>query len=163
MALHLLELLRAGLRQQELAPSVRPFPTLRQSAMPQTIRAAYICGDKRLGSHRARATGSPCMWRGQEVALERRGEDELLRSLTLTWSSFHLEFGRDEGRVVEVFHGPDWYVGEGYSGPGTFDYPEEWERYLGHYRTYNFGLTNFRIVLRKGALLLMYPRAATKS
>ena len=154
MALHLLELLRAGLKQEE-APTPRTIPDLASVSNAADYTGTYVCGEKRLvlTTQGDRLT---LMGRGQEVALERRGEDDFYAphpDLEL----FHLEFGRDEGRVVEVFHGPDWYVGEGYLGPGTFDYPEEWERYSGHYRTYNFGLTNFRIVLRKGALLLMYP------
>ena len=58
---------------------------------------------------------------------------------------------------MEAFHGPGWYVREDYSGPRRFDYPAEWDSFCGHYRTYNFGLTNFRVVVRKGTLLLMYP------
>ena len=38
-----------------------------------------------------------------------------------------------------------------------FDVPPEWQSYTGHYRTYNFGLTNFRVVIRKGGLLIVYP------
>ena len=154
MALHSLRILRAGLGRRELPP---PPP----AADPATVSNAadyvgsYFCGDGRMV---ITATGDRLTlhWRGRDAVLERRGEDSFYVSHP-ELELFLLEFGRDEGRVVELFHGPDWYVGEGYSGPGTFDYPEEWERYLGHYRTYNFGLTNFRIVLRKGALLLMYP------
>ena len=154
MALHLLELLRTGLRQQEMPPPWT-VPDLASVSNAADYTGAYICGEKRLVLT-AQGDRLTLVWRGQEVALERRGEDDFYAphpDLEL----FHLEFGRDEGRVVEVFHGPDWYIAEEYSGPDTFDYPEEWELYLGHYRTYNFGLTNFRIVLRKGALLLMYP------
>ena len=154
MALHLLELLRAGLRQQGMPPP-RTIPDLASVSNAADYAGTYICGGDRLVLT-VQGDRLTLMWRGQEVALERRREDDFYAphpDLDL----FHLEFGRDGDRVVEVFHGPDWYVGEGYSGPGTFDYPEEWECYPGHYRTYNFGLTNFRIVLRKGALLLMYP------
>jgi len=154
MALHLLELLRAGLRQQEMPPRWT-IPDLASVSNAADYAGTYICGEDHLVLT-AQGDRLTLMWRGQEVALERRGEDDFYAphpDLEL----FHLEFGRDGDRVVEVFHGPDWYVGEGYAGPGAFDYPEEWERYQGHYRTYNFGLTNFRIVLRRGALLLMYP------
>ena len=95
-------------------------------------------------------------WRGRDALLEARGGDSFYvhhPELEL----FLLEFGRDGDSVVELFHGPDRFVGEGYSGPDTYDYPKEWESYLGHYRAYNFGLTNFRVLLRKASLLLMYP------
>ena len=58
---------------------------------------------------------------------------------------------------MEVFHGADRYVSEGLPESDDPGCPAEWEGYLGHYRTYNFGLTNFRIVARKGKLLLIYP------
>ena len=64
---------------------------------------------------------------------------------------------------MEAFHGAAWYTGDGYVGPKGFDYPEEWERYTGHYRTQNPGLTNFRIVLCKGALLLVFPTGGKES
>mgnify|MGYP000132607371 CR=1 FL=1 len=68
----------------------------------------------------------------------------------------------EEGRVVEAFHGSDWYVGDGYSGPRRFDYPKVWEAYPGHYRTRNPELSNFRVVLRKGTLALIIPWGKTE-
>jgi hypothetical protein len=68
-----------------------------------------------------------------------------------------LQFGRQEGEMVEVFHGARWYTNERYTGPTTFDYPPEWDAYPGHYRSHNPWHTNFRIVLRKGKLVLIEP------
>ena len=154
MALHSLGILRAGLRQQEL-PSP-PYATDPASVSNAADYAgSYVCGDDRMVIT-AQGERLRLHWRGQDAVLEGRGEDSFYVSHP-ELELFLLEFGRDEGRVVELFHGPDWYVGEGYSRPRSFDYPEGWESYQGHYRTYNFGLTNFRVVLRKGALLLIYP------
>ena len=154
MAMHLLSLLRAGLRQQEM-------PTAPPETNPASVsNAADYAGSYGSGEDRMviTAMGDRLMlhWRGQDAVLEKRGEDSFYVSHP-ELELFLLEFGRDGNRIVEVFHGPDWYVEEGYSGPLSFDYPKEWESYQGHYRTYNFGLTNFRIALRKGALLLIYP------
>lgn len=154
MALRLLQLLRAGLRQQEMPPT-RTIRDLASVSNAADYAGTYSCGEDRLvfTAHEDRLTLD---WNGQNVVLETRGGD-VFYAPHPDLDLFHLEFGRDSGRVVEVCHGPRWYVGEGYSGPVSFDYPEEWERYLGHYRTYNFGLTNFRVALRKGNLLLSYP------
>ena len=154
MVMHLLSLLRAGLRQQEM-------PTAPPETNPASVsNAADYAGSYGSGEDRMviTAMGDRLMlhWRGQDAVLEKRGEDSFYVSHP-ELELFLLEFGRDGNRIVEVFHGPDWYVEEGYSGPLSFDYPKEWESYQGHYRTYNFGLTNFRIALRKGALLLIYP------
>jgi hypothetical protein len=70
---------------------------------------------------------------------------------------FLLRFGRENGKLVEVFHGPDWYTNERYTGPTSFNYPEEWDAYPGHYRSHNPWFSNFRIIPRKGALTLVEP------
>ncbi len=79
------------------------------------------------------------------------------------WDRFWLRFGRDsKGRVTEAFHGDAWFVGERDAGPHPppSDPPEEWASYVGHYRTYNPWMPSFRIVLRKGRLLLTAPSEA---
>jgi D-alanyl-D-alanine carboxypeptidase len=69
-----------------------------------------------------------------------------------------LRFARAGDTVVEAFHGPDWYTNERYAGPAAPAYPAAWPAYVGHYRAHNPWLSNFRVVLRKGALaLLSYP------
>jgi D-alanyl-D-alanine carboxypeptidase len=99
--------------------------------------------------------GRVIMQHGEEtVALERRGPDCFYvphRDFAL----FLLRFGREEGQVVEAVHGPDWYTGDNYAGPTNFDCPGEWEAYTGQYRSYNPWYPNFRVVLRKGALVLI--------
>ena len=154
MAMHILRLLRAGLRQQEMPP---PPPV----ADPELIsNAADYAGSFSADGGRlvfaAQGERLTLQWRGLDVVLQRRGDDSFYVPHP-DMEPFLLEFGRDGDRVVEVFHGPDWYVSDGYTSPESFDYPAEWESFPGHYRTYNFGLTNFRVVLRKGSLLLVYP------
>jgi CubicO group peptidase (beta-lactamase class C family) len=73
------------------------------------------------------------------------------------FSRFLLRFGREDGQVVEAFHGPAWYVHERYAGLSTGQYPTRWVAYTGHYRSHNPWFSNFRIVLRKGTLVLSTP------
>ena len=155
MTLHILSLLRAGLRQQEMPP-------LRNAPDPEAMEnAADYVGSYRSGDEVLEVVANEdrlsLRWKGQDVVLQPRGQDSFYVPLA-ELEHYLLEFGRDEGRVVEAFHGSHWYSGEEYSGPDSFDYPPEWDSFVGHYRTYNFGLTNFRIVVRKGSLLLMYPQ-----
>jgi CubicO group peptidase (beta-lactamase class C family) len=98
---------------------------------------------------------------GQCVALERRNHHNFYVGLP-GFELFLLEFQRDNGKVVEAFHGSDWYIGEGYSGPQQFDFPPAWESYLGHYRARNPEVSNFRVVKRKGALVVVYPWGAVE-
>ena len=71
---------------------------------------------------------------------------------------FPLRFGRDAtGSVVELAYGGDWYATDHYEGARTFETPPEWAAYAGHYRSWNPWISNFRIVVRKGELLLVSP------
>src|SRR5947208_14281432 len=46
-----------------------------------------------------------------------------------------LRFGRDaERRVVEAFHGDEWFRGERFSGPEPAAHAPEWEAFTGVYR-----------------------------
>lgn len=99
----------------------------------------------------------------QRVELEKRGEDAFYAALP-EFDRFLLCFGRepangeDKRAVVEAWYGVDWYINSRYSGPLTFDIPKEWRAYPGHYRAHiPWETNNFRILLRKGALWLVYP------
>ena len=71
---------------------------------------------------------------------------------------FLVQFGRDgTGSVTELAHGGDWYAVDAYEGTRTFETPPEWQAYPGHYRSWNPWLSNFRVVIRKGGLLLVWP------
>jgi D-alanyl-D-alanine carboxypeptidase len=61
-----------------------------------------------------------------------------------------------DGKVAELTHGSNWYRGEAYDGPTSFEMPEEWSAFPGHYRSYNPWKSNFRIGLRKGQLWLFW-------
>jgi len=95
------------------------------------------------------------------VALEKRGRDCLYVNHP-DFDRYLLRFGRtdnggEDAPVVEAFHGPDWYVNDRYTGPSDFEYPQEWDGYTGHYRSFNPWETNFRVIVRKGKLLLVWP------
>lgn len=94
---------------------------------------------------------------GARVALEPRGDDAFLVDHP-NFALFPLRFGRDDdGAVVEAMHGADWYPGERYAGAIAFAAPAAWAAYPGHYRTHTPWTPNFRVVLRKGALRVVWP------
>lgn len=98
----------------------------------------------------------------ERVVLEQRGEDRFYANHPAP-DRFLFQFGRAEGTgavpgpVVELLHGPDWYAHERYDGTRTFAYPPEWDAYAGHYRAHNPWLSNFRVVVRRGALWFVWP------
>lgn len=90
---------------------------------------------------------------GERITLERLGPDVFLVSDD-SFALFPLIFGREGGAVVEVSHGADWYPGERYKGPRTFETPAEWKAYAGHYRNEDPWQGSVRVVLGKGRLWL---------
>ncbi len=62
--------------------------------------------------------------------------------------------GTDKGAVLEASWGEDWVVAAGHKGPAEFNIPEDWRRYVGHYRNEDPWIGSNRIVLRKGKLWL---------
>jgi hypothetical protein len=59
--------------------------------------------------------------------------------------------------VVELVHGATVYRKSGHDAPSTADFPEAWNAFAGHYRSHNPWMSNFRIVIRNGQLLMITP------
>jgi hypothetical protein len=58
---------------------------------------------------------------------------------------------------VAAVHGGDVYRREGVAAVAAPAPPEEWSAYVGHYRAYNPWYSNFRVVLRTGELIVIFP------
>ena len=141
----------------------RPLPPLPEMAPPTQIgNAAEYAGDFTgvLGdSVRFEADGNTLLAVLPEgrIALERLGRDQFYAN-TERFALFPIGFGRDSsGSVVEVSYGGEWFAGERHRGPRSFEYPREWVAYLGHYRSSIPWYNNFRVIVRKGVLLLVAP------
>ncbi len=150
-----------ALKQMRAAYRDGPLPPLPDAPEPTGIElAAEYAGTYRSQSATftlAAQDGQLVMQAGDaQLVLERRRVD-CFYVPHADWSLFLLHFGREEGQVVEAFHGPDWYAGEGYAGPRTFDSPPAWSAYPGHYRSHNPWYGNFRVVVRKGKLWFIHP------
>jgi len=73
---------------------------------------------------------------------------------------FPFRFERDfEGTVTAVAHGPAQWLKKPNSGEAATA-PEVWRAYAGHYRSYNPWESNFRVVIRDGSLILIWPQGA---
>ena len=94
---------------------------------------------------------------GQKIALEGAGD-----TFTVPhpgFDRFSLVFARADAKdskspILEAGWGSDWFYHSRYSGPKQFDYPKEWESYVGHYRNENPWVGSTRVVIRKGKLML---------
>lgn len=90
---------------------------------------------------------------GGRIVLERLAGDRFIAKHP-QFNQFVLGFVREKEKVVEVVHGPDWYVNDRYNGPRTFEIPKQWEGLVGHYHNDSPWYGDTRVVLRKGKLHL---------
>lgn len=150
-----LKTLRAAYHRQDLPPLPTP-------ESPESVKNAadyagsYLSPEGRRLTLLAEGDRLMLLRADLRIPLERRAEDTFYVGHP-DFDLYLLRFGRSKGAVVEASHGSDWYAHERYSGPRRFDYPRGWEAYTGHYRTTHPWFSNFRIVLRKGKLLLVTP------
>ena len=170
-----LEYLRATILSQPL-PELSPPPDLTclQTATPEEFAGVYNLVDNEHPFNETDqqtrpktllliAEGERLLLEhdGERIRLEERGDDHFYVNHP-DFDLFLLRFGRKDNTdigslVVEAFHGPHWYTNENYAGPAKFDVPHEWITYPGHYRAHNPWESNFRVILRKGELLLVWP------
>ncbi len=89
----------------------------------------------------------------RRVVLERSGGDRFIVKHP-DFETFLLGFVRENQRVTQAFHGPNWYLTEKYKGPKTFETKKEWEGYAGHFTNDSAWYGDTRVVLRNGQLFL---------
>ena len=152
-AAYILEIMRAVRLRKGLPPL--PLATPIHIVNAPDYAGTFRWGDKTL---EFAASGSNLLLKHQStsIALEGRYQDNFYARHP-EFDLFFFEFKRDKGKVREVFHGPDWFINKHYTGSQNYNYPEEWKSYVGHYRARNPELSNFRVVIRKGALILIFP------
>jgi CubicO group peptidase (beta-lactamase class C family) len=96
--------------------------------------------------------------RNRRVQLESAGGD-IFTVVHPDFERFLLVFGRShtddpKSPIAEVSWGSEWFTNSNYSGPKKFDYPKEWDTYLGHYRNENPWVGSVHVILRKGKLMI---------
>lgn len=162
-----LKALRAALHRQEL-PEVTPSTPRTQVKNAADYAGTYTSADGRKLVFVAEGERLFLLHGAEKIALERRGANHFYAHHP-DFAMFQLEFGREKeqekdkpAKVLEVFHGSQWFANENYSGSHTFAVPDEWRAYPGHYRSYSPWLSNFRIVLRKDKLWLLLPGGGGK-
>ena len=96
---------------------------------------------------------------GARVPLERLSDAGRFLARDPALERFAFAFGRndpenDASAVVELSWGGDWYRNDRYEGPVQFDYPKQWDSYVGHYRNESPWIGSLRIFVSKGRLML---------
>jgi CubicO group peptidase (beta-lactamase class C family) len=89
----------------------------------------------------------------RRIVLERGGGDRFIVKHP-DFDTYLLGFVRENQQVTQAYHGANWYLGEKYTGPKTFDTKKEWEAFAGHYHNDSPWYGDTRIVMRKGQLFV---------
>lgn len=142
----------------------KPFPLLPPTNSPTAVKNASDYVGTYLGeggrSFEITATGQTLFmqYQSNHLTLEMAGGDMFIVPHP-DFQHFLLAFGRADVKdskspVVEAGSGGEWFTNSKYVGPKTFEYPKEWEKYVGHYRNESPWVGSARIVLRKGKLLV---------
>jgi hypothetical protein len=151
VAAYALAVLRAAAEGKPLPAAPPPAADPHQIPNAADYAGTYTAADGRKLTLAAEGQLVKLVLPTERVALETLGPDGF-QVPHPNFARFPLLFGREKDAVVEVIHGGDWYAGERYTGPRTFDTPAEWQAYAGHYRNENPWEGSFRVVLSKGRL-----------
>jgi len=90
---------------------------------------------------------------GRKIVLERAGGDRFFVKHP-AFDRYTLGFVRENKQVTQAYHGADWYAGERYNGPRSFEAHKEWEGFAGHYFNDSPWYGDMHVVLRRGQLFL---------
>lgn len=153
VSLYALRVARASLRGRKL-PVEPPVARIAAVRQPSRYSGSYYAGEKMLSVE----AGGNALWltrTGERHRLVPLGSDRFyaLGSGDL----FAYGFVRRGGRTVEVHHGNEWFAGARYRGPLEFPVKKAWDGFVGHYRCHSPWSSNFRVVLRKGELVIVSP------
>jgi len=74
------------------------------------------------------------------IPLQRAGNDSFVSTVPGAMAAYAISFGRageekNPGPVVDVSYGPEWFAGEKYTGAKSFQVPEAYALFAGHYRS----------------------------
>ena len=148
-----LSLVRAALEENELPDFPPEIPARVEHANEYVGK--YYCKDKSF-SLTSKNERLYLDFESATVLLEPLGPDKFFVPHP-AFELYPLQIKRENDNIIEAIHSEERYVRGGYQGETAYEYPIEWNAYPGHYRSHNPWLSNFRVVLRKGALVFVYP------
>jgi D-alanyl-D-alanine carboxypeptidase len=136
-------------------PSLPPNRKASHIENAKTYAGVFKSGEDEL-TFTARRNNLFLHYKNDRIILEPRGQHYFYADHP-ELERFLLHFGTENDQILEVFHGSHWYANDKYTGITDFDLPVDWKAYTGHYRCHNPWYSNFRVVARKGALILIWP------
>jgi D-alanyl-D-alanine carboxypeptidase len=133
------------------APAPPPSPIEVKNAADYVGTYTSLAGKKL--EFAAEGTKLVLMYGNRRIVLERSGGDRFIVKHP-DLDTYLLGFVRENQQVTQAYHGANWYLGEKYTGPKTFETKKEWEGFVGHYHNDSPWYGDTRIVMRKGQLFI---------
>ena len=161
-----IELFNASLANKPLPEAPPPAPAPDEVNNASEYAGVYTSPDGKKLEFSAEGNKLVLTYNGRKIVLERMAGDRFIVKHP-AFDLYVLGFVRENRLVTQVFHGHDWYMGERYTGPRTFEARKDWEGFVGHYYNDSPWYGDTRIVLRKGQLYVdgvqpLIPRADGK-
>jgi hypothetical protein len=87
---------------------------------------------------------------GKSISLQHDGGDSFISTVPGVFADYGIVFKREDrpakptaakpangtsGKVIHVSYGPKWFAGKDYSGPRSFPDPEDYQPFVGRYRS----------------------------
>jgi hypothetical protein len=131
----------------------------RRTIDDRSIAGEYESERRRIELH---AEGNGVVLSEDEVRapLLARGESYLVDHPD--WDRFPLRVQKDEDRLVGLTYGGEWFARTGVEQPPAPAASDEWSALTGAYRCWNPWGPFFRVVVRRGTLLLIEPEGGEK-
>jgi len=133
------------------APAPPPSPTEVKNAADYV--GAYTSLDGKKLEFVADGAKLVLVYGNRRIVLERAGGDRFIVKHP-DLDTYLLGFVRENQLVTQAYHGANWYLGEKYTGPKTFETKKEWEGFVGHYNNDSPWYGDTRVVMRKGQLFV---------
>lgn len=147
--------IRASMEGRKNLPPEAALPDPYAVRDAKAYAGEFVCGDRTIEFTATRNSLSLAVGKGK-VRMDLRGPDEFYAG-SPGHDRFLFRFVKSAGMVTEVAHGPEVYRRAGATAVTEGGRPKEWDAFIGHYRSYNPWLSNFRIVPRGAGLAVIYP------
>ena len=143
---------KAAVRSQPLPPPVRESPEQMITTAAQWA-GVYKAPDGKTIEFLATTEGLALKKGDNTTPLTRIGPDAYRADAT-DLILFPFEFSRQDGKIVAVAHGSEWFTGSTYKGPTEFKTPPEYLQFIGRYDNHNPEFSTARVYIRNGQLFL---------
>jgi CubicO group peptidase (beta-lactamase class C family) len=154
VAVYALKAMRAVHERKEMPPMPPPNPPTKIENA-KDLAGVYMAPDGRKLQFIGVGENLFLLHQEKRVPVETSTSGLIVRHPDFENGTFVFTPPKDEkGPATEVGYLGDWYAGSTYSGSREFNYPKEWDAFVGHYRNDSPWIGSFRIVQRKGKLWL---------